>query len=280
MSDSSKRVVLVTGAARGIGRMLALNFARTGADAVAVIDLSLRSYDEHKEEADAMTADTVVEEIRALGVPSHGVEADVTDPVAMQAAVDEIAANLGDVTVAICNAGGGRFGAPDKVEQQASQMNLADAHARFNANFFGTVHTASAVAPGMKRLRMGKIVTISSVSGIMARPDGSHADYGASKAAIIHYTKALANELGPFNINVNCVAPGLIRTPRIDEKYGESPELYTNVALRRLGTTEEVAGAVEFLASDAASYISGHILEVTGGTRVPRWGAPPEPWWE
>lgn len=279
MTDRKRRIVLVTGAARGLGRMMALNFARAG-DAVGVIDISLHSFEEHQVEADAMTADTVVEEMRALGADAHGVEASVTDPEAMKAAVAEISESLGgEVTVAVANAGGGRFGPVDTVEQQASTMNLDDARARFESNFFGTVNTVQAVAPGMKRARSGNIVTMASISGLMARPDGSHADYGAVKAAIVHYTKNLAAELGPFNVNVNCVAPGLIRTPRISEKYGEGDALYTNVALRRLGEPEEIASVVEFLTSDAASYVSGHILEVTGGTRVPRWGNPPEPWW-
>jgi 3-oxoacyl-[acyl-carrier protein] reductase len=123
-------------------------------------------------------------------------------------------------------------------------------------------------------------VTVGSISGLMARPDGSHADYGAAKAAIVHYTKALAAELGPYGINVNCIAPGLIATPRIAEKYGQGPQIVQNVALRRLGTPEECATAVAFLASPDSSYITGAVLEVHGGTRVPRWGAPPEPWWE
>lgn len=278
MSSLKGEVVLVTGAARGIGRTYALHLARSGA-AVGVVDLDLRSFREHEEEAAVMTADSVVEELQQLGVPAAGAEADVTDPAAMLAAVDKITAELGDVSVAVCNAGGGRFGAPAALEQQASTMDLDALRARFDANFFGTVHTVRAVAPGMKRNRRGRIITVGSVSGLMARPDGSHADYGASKAALVHYTKALAAELGPYGINVNCIAPGLITTPRIAEKYGDSPDLYDNIALRRLGTPAECATAVEFLASSASSYITGSVLEVHGGTRVPRWGPHPEPWW-
>jgi len=278
MSSLKGEVALVTGAARGIGRTYALHLARAGAS-VGVVDVDLRSFAEHAEEAAVMTADSVVDELHDLGVASAGAEADVTDPAAMQAAVDRIVAELGDVTIAICNAGGGRFGAPLQLEQQASEMDLDALRGRFDSNFFGTVHTVRAVAPGMKRNRKGRIVTVGSVSGLMARPDGSHADYGAAKAAIVHYTKALAAELGPYNINVNCIAPGLIATPRIAEKYGDSPELYDNIALRRLGTPEECASVVEFLASPASSYITGSVLEVHGGTRVPRWGPPPSPWW-
>ncbi|MFD9552376.1 SDR family NAD(P)-dependent oxidoreductase [Nocardia salmonicida] len=278
MSNLEGEIALVTGAARGIGRTYALHLARAGA-AVGVIDLDLRSFQEHDEEAAVMTADTVVDELVALGVPAAGAEADVTDAQAMEAAVQRVIAQLGDISIAVCNAGGGRFGPPEKLEQQASTMDLEQLRMRLDANFFGTVHTVRAVAPGMKKRRRGKIVTVGSVSGLMARPDGSHADYGAAKAALVHYTKALAAELGPYNINVNCIAPGLIATPRIAEKYGEGSELYKNVALRRLGTPEECASVVEFLASDASSYITGSVLEVHGGTRVPRWGTDPEPWW-
>ena len=271
-------VVLVTGAGRGIGRIYALHLARLGA-AVGVIDLDLQSFLEHDEERAVMTADTVVEELKDLGVAAAGAEADVTDADSMQRAIGALACELGDPTIAICNAGGGRFGAPEKLEQQASCMDLDDMRMRFDANFFGTVHTVRAVAPAMKRARRGRIVTVGSISGLMARPDGSHADYGAAKAAIVHYTKALAAELGPFNINVNCIAPGLITTPRITQKYGDSTDIVSNIALRRLGTPEDCANAIEFLVSPESSYITGTVLEVHGGTRIPRWGPPPTAWW-
>jgi len=139
-------------------------------------------------------------------------------------------------------------------------------------NLFGTVYSCSAVAPIMKRQRSGKIVTVSSVAGLSASADGGYAHYGAAKAAIAHYTRYLAQDLGPYGITVNCIAPGVITTGRImqtvlpgsSDSNRDRSEL---VALRRLGTVEDCAKVVEFLATDLSDYVTGAVIPIDGGLR-------------
>lgn len=280
MGQLDGQVALVTGAARGVGRAYALRLAREGA-AVGVIDLNLHGY-QNPGFDEEMDADTVVEELRNLGVAAAGVEADLTDPDAVDRAVRQLAGELGDFSILVANAGGGGWGAPrpEVAEQAASNLDPEGLQRRVAGNLYATAYTVRAVAPAMKRHRYGKIVTVGSISGLLPRPDGSHADYGSAKAAIVFYTKSLAQELGPFNINVNCIALGLTTTPRISKKYADEPDTVTNIALRRLTTPDECAAVVAFLVSDEASILTGSVLEAHGGTRVPRWGPPPEPWWE
>ena len=137
-------------------------------------------------------------------------------------------------------------------------------------NLFGTVYTVNAVAPIMKEQRSGKIVTVSSVAGTAPSADGGYAHYGAAKAAIAHYTRYLAQDLGPFGITANCIAPGVITTGRIMQTVipgsiqgnRDRAEL---VALRRLGTVEDCARVIEFLATDLSDYVTGAVIPIDGG---------------
>jgi len=126
-------------------------------------------------------------------------------------------------------------------------------------NLSTCMYTCMAVAPFMKRQKSGKIVTASSVAGLEAGA-GYH-PYGVAKAAIIHYTRSLAQELGPFNINVNCIAPGIIRTGRLGDR--ECMSKY--IALRREGTIEDCARVVEFLVTDLSDYVTGKTIAIDGG---------------
>ena len=135
---------------------------------------------------------------------------------------------------------------------------------------FGTVYSGNAVAPIMKQQRSGKIITVSSVAGAAPSADGGYAHYGAAKAAIAHYTRYLARDLGPFGITANCIAPGVIATGRIIatvipgsiQSNRDRAEL---VALRRLGTVEDCAKVVEFLATDLSDYVTGAVIPIDGG---------------
>jgi 3-oxoacyl-[acyl-carrier protein] reductase len=266
----ANKVAVITGGARGLGRGYALRLAGLGAD-IAIIDRNLKAADAYEYEKMEMTADTVMDECKALGVRSMGIEADLTDRAANEKAIADIVAELGRVDIAIANAGGGTVTFAD--ERGADDAGSGDINTKgtpsdcpqetlmrvLDINLMTCMYTCMAVAPYMKEQKSGKIVTASSVAGIMASA-GYH-PYGAAKAAIIHYTRSLAQELGPYNINVNANAPGIIRTGRL----GDRSHLSKYIALRREGTIEDCAKVVEFLVTDLSDYVSGKTITIDGG---------------
>src|SRR5215831_10436891 len=211
MGKLDGKVAIVTGAARGLGRAYAKRLAGLGAK-VAVADLNLHSYEEFEAEAKDMTAESTVAEIEAAGGIALGMEVDVRDHEAVEATVARVVQEWGRVDVLVANAGGGR-GRP--IDTKASTLEPALLQLVTEMNLFGTVYCCNGAAPIMKRQRSGKIITVSSVAGIASSVDGGYAHYGAAKAAIAHYTRYLAQDLGPFGITVNCIAPGVIATGRI-----------------------------------------------------------------
>jgi 3-oxoacyl-[acyl-carrier protein] reductase len=255
---------LVTGGGRGLGRAYALHLAALGAD-VAVLDVDTRSYRDYAGETAQMTAESTALEIEALGRRSIEIEADVGDAAAVQAAVDGIVSAWGRLDIAVCNAGGG-LGSP--AESKASTMDLDQFDAVLRRNLYGTVHTCTAVAPIMKEQGSGKIITVSSQAGRRASGDGGYAHYGTAKAAIIMYTKYLAQDLGPHGIQVNCIAPGYIGTGRLTPMFeGVGVERLTrSVAARRIGTPEDCARVVGFLAGPESDYVTGTIIPIDGGS--------------
>ena len=266
MGKLDGKVAIVTGAARGLGRAYARRLAGLGAK-VAVADIDMRSYQEFEVEAKDMTGEDTVAEITAAGGAALGVTVDVRDPEAVAAMAARVVAEWGRIDVLVANAGGGR-GRP--VDTKASTLDPALLQLVTAMNLFGTVYSCNAVAPVMKRQRSGKIVTVSSVAGSAPSADGGYAHYGAAKAAIAHYTRYLAQDLGPFGITVNCIAPGVIATGRImqtvipgsSQNNRDRAEL---VALRRLGTVEDCARVVEFLATDLSDYVTGAVIPIDGG---------------
>lgn len=272
------KVAIITGGARGLGRGYALRLAGLGAD-VTIIDRNLKAADVYRYEKEQMAAATVMEECTALGVRSIAIEADLTDRDATERAVAIVADKLGRIDIVVCNAGGGTYAFADEralfedhagreKETAFGDLNTTgtpadcpqDMLARvIDINLMTCMYTCMAVAPYLKRQRSGKIVTVSSVAGIAAMK-GYH-PYGTAKAAIIHYTRALAQELGPYNINVNSIAPGIIRTGRL----GDRAHLSKYIALRREGTIEECAKVVEFLVTDLSDYVTGKTITVDGG---------------
>ena len=276
----SGQVALITGGARGLGRAYALRLAGLGAD-IAIIDRNLAAAEVYEFEKAQLTAPTVMAECEALGVRAIGLKADLTDRAATTAAVAKIAAILGRIDIAICNAGGGTVtfaderqvpphvghGAndPGDIVTTATPSEFDDdTLARvLDINVRTCMYTCAAVAPYMKRQHggkgSGKIITVASTAGVDAK--GGYFPYGTAKAAIIHYTRALAQELGPYGINVNAIAPGIIRTGRL----GDRSHLADTIALRREGTAKDCAGVVEFLATDLSDYVTGRTIIVDGG---------------
>jgi 3-oxoacyl-[acyl-carrier protein] reductase len=255
---------LVTGGARGIGRSYALRLAQLGAD-VAVLDVDLESYRQYAGEQDTMTADSTMAEIRNLGRRSLGLQADVSDPTAVAAAADAVAADWGRIDILVCNAGGGS-GQPADTTASAVSADLFDSV--LQRNLYGTVNTCRAIVPHMKRHRYGRIVTVSSQAGRRGSSTGGYAHYGTAKAGIQMYTRYLAQEVGPFGITANCVAPGFIATGRllpVFEAHGMNRVL-GQIPLRRLGTPEDCARVVEFLVTDLGGYVTGAIIPVDGGS--------------
>lgn len=266
MARLEGKVALVTGAGRGLGRAYARRLASLGAR-VAAVDLNLRSFEEFEAERRDMTGDSTVAEIEAAGGAALGIEADVADRDAVEGVVEQVLQAWGRLDVLVANAGGGR-GRP--IDTRASTLDPALLDLVMRMNFHGTVNCCNAVAPAMKRQHSGKIVTVSSIAGTAPSEDGGYAHYGAAKAAIAHYTRYLAQDLGPHGITVNCIAPGTIATGRIMQTVipGSSranADPAARVALRRVGTVEDCARVVEFLATDLSDYVTGTVIPVDGG---------------
>ena len=247
------RTVIVTGAAHGFGRAISLAFAERGAT-VWACDIN----------ADELT------ETQALCRDAGGVcevrRVDVTEPEAVSAFVTEAQAARGVVDICVNNAGG----VLGQVGQPLEQVTPAQWHAVFAVNTSAVFYFAQAVVPGMKTARYGRIINISSGAGLGISLTGIQA-YAAAKAAQIGLTRQLAHELGPWGITVNNVAPGFVRsnptTERQWQSYGDAGQnaLVEGIALRRLGSPDDIAHGVLFFASDYAGWITGQVLSIDGG---------------
>ena len=248
MEKQNGKSVLVTGASRGIGAACARRFAAAGC-AVAV---------NYHRSADAALA--LVEEIEAAGGRALAVEADVADPAAVGEMVDNVLDKFCQLDILVCNAG---------VASQGLLSDVSDGEWRriFGVNVDGVFHCCRAVLPHFIHRKAGRIVTVSSMWGITG--GACEVAYSASKAAVIGLTKALAKELGPSGITVNCVAPGVIDT---DMNGGLTPAdleaLREETPLERLGRPEDVAESVYFLSTGAGSFFTGQVLCPNGGILI------------
>jgi 3-oxoacyl-[acyl-carrier protein] reductase len=243
MDTMAGRVALVTGASRGIGRAVALGLAARGATVLAA--------------ARGDHAEAVAAEIVGRGGRAEAVALDVTDDARVAAVVADVVGRLGRIDVLVNNAGITR-------DQLMLRMKREDWDAVLATNLTAAYTCAQAVLKPMIKQRAGRIVNLTSVVGQAG--NAGQANYAASKAGLVGFTKALALEVASRNITVNAVAPGLIDTDMTRALGQGSQDAWTErIPLKRLGTPEDVAAAVVFLASDEAAYITGHVLAVNGG---------------
>ena len=238
------RIALVTGASRGIGRAVALELARAGAD----VALAARN---------AAPAEDVAAEIRALGRRAFAFGLDVSDFEAVERSAFDVEAALGKVSVLVNNAGIAR-------DQLLLRLKPEDWREVMRVNLDGTFHCTKVFSRDMARARWGRIINISSVVATSGNPGQSN--YAASKAGIIGFTRSVARELAGRTVTANIVAPGYIDTAMTEGLPDAARDfIMRNIPLGRLGTPEDVAGIVAFLACDGASYITGQVIHVDGG---------------
>ncbi len=238
------KVALVTGGARGIGRAIALTFAKEGAN-IVVADVNLE------------IAQKTALEIEGLGRIALALEMDVTNYDLVEAGINKILDKMGKVDILVNNAGITK-------DNLVLRMSQAEWDAVINVNLKGTFNCIKAVSRPMVKQRSGRIISIASIIGLMGNP--GQANYAASKAGIIALTKTIAKELASRNINANAVAPGFIQT----EMTAKLPEdikkrMLEAIPLAKLGTPQDVANLCLFLASDESSYITGQVITIDGG---------------
>ena len=245
--DLTDQVALVTGAARGLGRAIALALAHAGAD----VALGLR---------DVQTGDDVTREIEAMGRRALPLQMDVTRLDQVRRAVEDVVAQFGRLDILVNNAGLG-------VEHPAEQVPEADFDLTVAVNLKGPFFASQAAAQVMMRQHRGRIINLSSQAGFVALPTESV--YCMTKAGLSHLTKCLAVEWGRYNITVNAVAPTFIRTPGTEAMLADDvfrADVVERIAgLHRIGEPVDVTGAVVFLASPAASLITGDTILIDGG---------------
>jgi 3-oxoacyl-[acyl-carrier protein] reductase len=253
MQDFNGRTAIVTGASHGFGRAISLAFAERGA-AVWACDV----LEEELVETERLC--------RAAGGHCMTRVVDVRHKAAVERLVAEAAQAGGCVHILVNNAGG----VLGQVGQPLERVLPEEWQAIFDVNVTGAFHFAQAVAPGMKAAKFGRIINISSGAGLGISLTGIQA-YASAKAAQIGLTRQLAHELGPWGVTVNNVAPGFVRSNPTTERqwlaYGEEKQraLVESIALKRLGTVEDIAAGVLFFASESARWVTGQVLSIDGG---------------
>jgi len=243
----NKKSVLITGASRGIGREIALHFAKEGY--YTAINYPF--------EAEKENALQTLSEVQSLGAHGNIYEADVSDLTAVENMVKNLKDDVGTIDVLIANAG-------ITSDKLIMRMTPEDWDRVIHINLTGAFNCTKAVTKEMMRAKQGRIVYISSVIGIIG--NAGQANYAASKGGMIALCKSVAKEFGSRNITANCVAPGYIMTEMTQNLPKEATDQFmSRVSLKRFGTMEDIANAVLFLSSDQASYITGQVLVVDGG---------------
>ena len=246
MIDLSGKSAVVTGGSRGIGRACCLALARAGAR----VCVNYR--------VESPSAELAVEEIENGGGEAFALAADVSRREEADMLVDEVAHRFGGLDILVNNAGIWKGSPVDEMTDAEWEETMA-------INMTGTFFCTRAAVPFMKNARWGRIINVSSTAG--QRGEAFHSHYAASKGAMISFTKSLAVELAPHGITVNCFAPGWVATDMSQESLlgPEREAILATIPLGRVARPEEIAGAVAFLASDLASFVTGEILNVNGG---------------
>lgn len=239
------KCALITGATRGIGKQIAITLAKQGYN----IALNYRKENEELE--------NTKKEIEKIGVQILAVKGDVANFENCENFVKQVIERFGQIDVLVNNAGITK-------DMLLMRMKKEDFEQVIDTNLVGTFNVTKNVVPYMMKARSGRIINISSVVGISG--NAGQTNYSASKAGIIGFTKSLAKEIASRNILVNAVAPGFIETNMTDVlKDDVKQEIVKNIPLKRMGTTQDVANVVKFLASDDSSYITGQVINVDGG---------------
>ncbi len=244
--DLSGQVAIVTGGSRGIGRASALLFARAGAD-VAFSFIK-----------DEKAAVQTLQKIEKTGQKGLAIRADVSKFSQVKKMVATTVKKFGRIDILVTNAGIWEEAAIEKMTPEKLAKTV-------KTNLYGTFYAITLSVPYMKRQKSGNIITVSSTAG--QRGEAFHSHYAATKGAVISLTKSLAPELAPFNIRVNCVAPGWVDTDMSHSALigKERQKILSTIPLARAATAEEMAGAILFLASGLSTFITGEILNVNGG---------------
>lgn len=238
-----KKIAIVTGSARGIGKSIAMKLANENAK-VLLVDAS-------------DSVNNTAEEFLSLGLDAQSYRLDITDAKAVEEFFADVFKQHGKIDIVVNNAGITKDGL-------MLRMSEEDWDAVLNVNLKGTFLFCKFAGKYMMKKRTGKIVNVASVVGVMG--NAGQANYASSKAGVIGLTKSVAKELAGRGITCNAIAPGFIQTKMTDELTPEIKENYlSNIPLKRFGTTEEVAEVINFLVSDSANYITGQVLHIDGG---------------
>ncbi len=239
------KTAIVTGASRGIGKAVALRLAQDGYDIVINYLFDEEDYQ------------GAVDACAAHGVKAIAIKADVSDFAQVETMMKQVAAEMGSIDVLVNNAGITRDGL-------LARMKEDDFDAVINVNLKSVFNCCRHAISYMMKQRSGKIINMASVVGLSGQ--GGQTNYAASKAGIIGFTKSLAKEVGSRSITVNAVAPGFVETPMTDAMPEKAREaVLASIPLGRGGTVDDIANTVAYLASDAASYVTGQVLSVNGG---------------